>query len=94
MVDFKRLDGVTHCQKGTGQGSQSGSDFLDRFGFGFGQGMGDDGGQSRFREEILSQLTEGTKTMGGQNLTDLGRVQIFNAAFFSLKQNANGVPFS
>jgi len=56
--------------------------------------MGDDGGQGRFRQEILSQLTEGTKATGGQDFTDLGRVQSCNTAFFSLKQNANGVPFS
>jgi hypothetical protein len=47
---------VANGQKSAGQGSQSGSDFLDRLGFRFWQGMGDDGGQSRFREEILSQL--------------------------------------
>jgi len=57
LVDFKRLDGVANGQKSTGQGSQSGSDFLDRLGFRFWQGMGDDGGKSRFRQEILSQLT-------------------------------------
>jgi hypothetical protein len=54
LVDFKRLDGVANGQKSAGQGSQSGSDFLDRLGFGFRQGMGDDGGQGRFRQEILS----------------------------------------
>jgi len=57
LVDFKRLDGVANGQKSAGQGSQSGSDFLDRLGFRFWQGMGDDGGQGRFRQEILSQLT-------------------------------------
>ena len=54
MVDFKRLDGVAIGQKSTGQGSEPGADFLNRLGFGFRQGMGDDGGQGRFRQEILS----------------------------------------
>ena len=94
LVDFKRLDGVANCEKSTGQGSEPGADFLNRLGFGFRQGMGDDGGQGRFRQEILSQLTEGTKSTGGQDFTDLGCVQSYNTAFFSLKQNANGVPFS
>lgn len=94
LVDFERFDGVANGQKSTGEGSQSGADFLDRLGFGFRQGMGNDGGESRFRQEILSQLTEGTKAAGSQDFTDLGRVQICNTTFFSLKQNANGAPFS
>jgi hypothetical protein len=75
LINFESLDGVADCQKSACEGAEAGTDFLNRLIGGFGQGMGNDGGQSGFGQKVLAELTKRSKAVGGQDFFDPGGVQ-------------------
>ena len=62
-------------EEGAGECAEAGADFLNGFEIGWGEGGGDDGGESGLDEKVLAELTQGAQAVGGQDFADLGEVQ-------------------
>jgi hypothetical protein len=54
VIDFKCFHRVSNGQESPGQSAQARADFLDGLCFCLGQGVGDDGGESRLSQKILA----------------------------------------
>lgn len=75
LVHLEGFDPVAGGEEGAGEGSETGTDFLDWLGSCRANRLGDLGSEGRLSEKVLPQLTQGAKAAGGQDFLDPGGVQ-------------------